>query len=374
LIKNLIGNEVNFSLTFLVGLRVSAKLLFLREENKHTRRGGKGFFVIDNIFAESVADLLRPWDVVKIEAVRITVLKIAQRNYDEVVLQWLEVVEEMFPSPSFRDWIKTLFWDLPHDNAHYPILQKSKEWILRKALEDWQPEYVSATSTNAFLFLLAVYMPTEDRMKAAHVAESVVRIYRDFWDSRDWTCGSRKTILEFMRHHIGPQFAPIAIEKWLESPYMHDDIADVLLHAWVRNGGWLLMQRHLRNAKTLEWFEPEKRSDQAHTFLHQLGGDFARLDVDVDRLVAAIPSDLRQHARWYYHALDRISLALRLREDYCSVDEAMRFYDQVRIAVEKWIAEQQKQSKGNFRVFIDFCVGSEATPKFRKGKHICLTQ
>lgn len=200
-----------------------------------------------DFFVEGAAELLRSLGDSSIETVRKIILKTATQNSkDDAVLQWLKIIGETGPQPTFQDWITSLFWDLPHDSKGFASFPKSKEWILRKVIEDWKPERFPETSIRAFLFLLAVYEPTKDHLKACQAPEFIQKTYENSWDSQCWTYQTRRTILELIRDYTGPQFTPKAIEEWLTFPYIPIDIAEVILHAWVRNGGWDRYQAMVR--------------------------------------------------------------------------------------------------------------------------------
>lgn len=314
-----------------------------------------------DFFAASAGEMLRSLGNEGIENVRKVILKSANRAKDDAVLQWLEVIAEADPEPSFQDWIMSLFWDLPRDRKDHAILPKSKEWILSKVIEDWKPEQSSA-SARVFLFLLAAYEPTENRLKACGVSESVWRSFGQFWESSSWTWGTRETILELIRRHTDSRFTPLAIEKWLAEPDIPSEIAEVMLHAWARNGGWFLMQRHLLNKKILLPFQPEDRSQAACRFLENLGQAVAALENDIARLFATIPGKLQEGAKYQYDRLDQISLSFCLAERQSPEEEA-RLCDQARTAIERWI-EWQKARGNKVSVFLRF--DGELASAFRK--------
>lgn len=354
----------------------------------NTRRGGREVFmkeervpVANDQFLQEVAQLFVGQSRRVSEGLGMVeqcIINAAEKYDDELAVQWLGILEEIVTKTlppvndvSLNDFgkrLQNLYWHLPQvkrvpfppagDAVYYATLLKAKEWILRRVIKNWCPQKIPA-SIETFRFLLAVYAPTKERLELCRAPEAVIQ-------EAEGTNREIKTIvIDLVREHTDAAFGPVFIEEWLSAEDVPSEIAEVLLHAWARNGGWLLMQRHLRNKKILEPFKPEERSEWAYRFFMNLGGQVATLETDIGRLSATIPGELWQCAKLIYNRFDNLLLIFDLRERR-SFEEATKLYNQTYMSIREWIERQKKERGKKFSVQLDFQISHETMPQYRR--------
>lgn len=334
-------------------------------------------------FAEEVAQLFievgQPHVSESLDVIEKLVLSAAKNHRDDLVVKWLGVCEQIacntLPPVNdvsvncFDERLRSLYWRLPQVKSvsvppagnivYYATLLKAKEWILKRVIKGWYPERIPA-SIKTFRFLLAVYAPTKERLALCGTGtETAIQ------EAEGTNREIQTIVIDLIRRHTDAAFRPEAIEAWLSAEDIPSEIAEVLLHAWARNGGWLLMQQHLRNKNILVPFKPEERSEAACKFLENLGQAVAALEIDVARLGATIPGELWPGAQFVYNRFDYLFLIFRLAEQR-SFEEATKLYNQTRAAIRKWMEWQKKEKGRKFTVQLDFQITNEMMPTYRR--------
>jgi hypothetical protein len=178
----------------------------------------------------------------------------------------------------FHHWLIDAYWHLEDGKEHdrpvllKPVLPETKCWILERIANVWTPSKMLDDAASkeaiqkAFSFLIAAY--------------------GNRWVSQE----EKKQIIRLVTEG-NTSFEPEELEKWMEQPFLPDELERVLAIARTRNGGPNGWRADIRNAKLVRSFNPANRSKAAFELFQRQGELIASIDRSVQKLIKGMTKD-----------------------------------------------------------------------------------